>query len=122
VLGYLAERGADQETLARVRVPAGLDLGPTGHREIAVAILAELVQLGAAGQLAGPQTPARSAAARSAAARPRAGTVTQAADPVCGMTVEVGAGTRSAQCDGQTYYFCSAGCQQAFEKRLLTRE
>jgi xanthine dehydrogenase accessory factor len=117
VLGYLAERGADRETLARVRVPAGLDLGPTGHREIAVAILAELIQLGAAGQLAGPETPAR-----SAAAGPGARPVTQATDPVCGMTVEVGAGTRSSQRDGQTYYFCSAGCQQAFEKRLLTHE
>src|ERR1700733_14430787 len=38
VLGYLADRGADREALARVRVPAGLDLGSTGHREIAVAI------------------------------------------------------------------------------------
>jgi xanthine dehydrogenase accessory factor len=122
VLGYLAERGADRETLARVRVPAGLDLGPTGHREIAVAILAELVQLGAAGQLAGQETAARPAAAGPAAAGPGTRAVTQATDPVCGMTVEVGAGTRSSQCEGQTYYFCSAGCQQVFEKRLLTHE
>src|SRR5450755_883891 len=43
VLGYLAERG--------VRVPAGLDLGRTSHREIAGAILAELVQLRASGVL-----------------------------------------------------------------------
>ncbi len=31
------------------------------------------------------------------------------------MTVTIGAGTRSRS-DGQTYYFCSAGCQQAFDK------
>jgi len=45
VLGYLADRGVPQEQLDRVRVPAGLDLGPTTHAEIAVAILAELVQI-----------------------------------------------------------------------------
>jgi xanthine dehydrogenase accessory factor len=51
VLGYLADRGVPQNLLDRVRVPVGLDLGRTTHREIAVAILAELVQLRAAGQL-----------------------------------------------------------------------
>jgi xanthine dehydrogenase accessory factor len=52
VLGYLADRGVPQDQLGRVRVPAGLDLGRTSHREIAVAILAELVQLRASGALA----------------------------------------------------------------------
>ena len=51
VLGYLADRGVPQDQLDRVRVPAGLDLGRTTHREIAVAILAELVQLRASGEL-----------------------------------------------------------------------
>ena len=51
VLGYLAERGLPQGDLDRVHVPAGLDLGPTTHQEIAVAILAELVELRAAGKL-----------------------------------------------------------------------
>jgi len=54
VLGYLAERGLAREQLDRVKVPAGLDLGKTSHAEIAVAILAELVQLRAAGKLAAP--------------------------------------------------------------------
>ena len=53
VLGYLADRGLPQDQLDRVRVPAGLDLGSTTHQEIAVAILAELVQLRASGALAG---------------------------------------------------------------------
>src|SRR5580698_3307920 len=53
VLGYLAERGVPQDQLDRVRVPAGLDLGSTTHQEIAVAVLAELVQLRASGALTG---------------------------------------------------------------------
>src|SRR6266851_6460952 len=53
VLGYLADRGLPAAQLERVHVPAGLDLGHTTHEEIAVAILAELVQLRASGGLAG---------------------------------------------------------------------
>src|SRR5499425_3551775 len=53
VLGYLADRGVPGDQLDQVHVPAGLDLGHTTHQEIAVAILAELVQLRASGALAG---------------------------------------------------------------------
>src|SRR6266516_4109288 len=65
VLGYLADRGLPADQLDRVRVPAGLDLGHITHQEIAVAILAELVQLRASGALAGA---AGAASARNAAA------------------------------------------------------
>ena len=106
VLGYLADRGVPTDELDRVRVPAGLDLGKTTHTEIAVAILAELVQLRAAGALREP------AAVPAARAEPRA----QAVDPVCGMTVTVDASGRPLRHDGADYYFCSAGCRQAFEK------
>src|ERR1700742_2936352 len=55
VLGYLAERGVPRDQLDRVHAPAGLDLGKTTHKEMAVAILAELVKLRASGALAGEQ-------------------------------------------------------------------
>ena len=44
---------------ARPGAGAGLDLGPTTHQEIAVAILAELVQLRASGALAGARAGTR---------------------------------------------------------------
>jgi xanthine dehydrogenase accessory factor len=102
LLGYLAERGVSRDRLDKVRVPAGLDLGRTTHEEIAVAILAELVQLRASGAL-----PRQSAQAAKPAA--------EAVDPVCGMTVTADAAGRPLQHDGVTYYFCSAGCRRAFE-------
>jgi len=132
VLGYLRDRGLPQAELDRVRVPAGLDLGSTTHPEIAVAILAELVQLRAAGALAGgglvsgPGKSAGDAAGQgdSAAAGNKA---PEAADPVCGMTVPGGPGGLPLEHEGVTYYFCCAGCRRAFEKdpaaysgRLLT--
>jgi xanthine dehydrogenase accessory factor len=110
VLGYLAERGVPQHLLDRVRSPIGIDLGHTTHREIAVAILAELVKLRAAGELAPPP-----AADSAAPAVPP-----QVLDPVCGMTVAAERSNRPFDFEGVTYYFCSAGCRSAFEKAPAT--
>ncbi|MEI4233133.1 heavy metal translocating P-type ATPase [Roseovarius sp. D22-M7] len=38
-----------------------------------------------------------------------------ATDPVCGMQVEIRQGARSSDYDGQTYHFCSDGCQERFD-------
>lgn len=100
VLGFLRERGVPEEALARVRSPAGLDLGHVSHEEIAVGILAELVRLRAAGEIA-----------RGVEAAPPA---EEATDPVCRMTVEVATARHRAEHEGRTWYFCSAGCREAF--------
>jgi xanthine dehydrogenase accessory factor len=102
VLGYLRDRGVDEDALARVHAPAGLDLGHVGTDEIGVAILAEIVQLKALGALeraAPAEVPVRH----------------EAIDPVCGMTVDVADARYRTVHDGQTYYFCSAGCLESFE-------
>ncbi len=131
VLGYLAERGVARDQLDRVRVPAGLDLGKTSHVEIAVAVLAELVQLRSAGELRAPgEAGTKAAAGRTRAARRGKGRdpgsadhapaaagppPAEAIDPVCGMTVATGKAGRPLDFDGVTYYFCSAGCRSEFE-------
>src|SRR5713226_9774896 len=131
VLGYLADRGVPAGQLDRVRVPAGLDLGRTSHREIAVAILAELVQLRASGALppaapvtsGGAASSTRPAEAETAGSMPLAQAPVQAdpvqadaVDPVCGMTVTAGPAGHPLTYDGITYYFCRAGCRREFEK------
>ena len=140
VLGYLADRGLPKDQLDRVHVPAGLDLGHTGHEEMAVAILAELVQLRSApqGGFAAPSTPQRGEtplsppspgepAQTAGRSIPRASRVpgrgapgvdTEATDPVCGMTVPADAGHWPLEHDGVTDYFCRAGCRRAFEESL----
>jgi xanthine dehydrogenase accessory factor len=112
VLGYLAERGVPKDQLDRVRAPAGLDLGKTTHEEMAVAILAELVQLRASGALADVPAP-RSALSLEPASGLK---LAEAVDPVCGMTVMAGASAMTAEHDGVTYYFCCAGCRQKFSQ------
>jgi xanthine dehydrogenase accessory factor len=108
VLGYLAERGVPRDQLDRVHAPAGLDLGKTTHEEMAVAILAELVQLRASGALAPVPAPRRAPRAEPEPA--------EAVDPVCGMTVTASASAMPAEHDGVTYYFCCAGCRQKFSE------
>jgi len=105
VLGTLADRGVPRNLLDRVRVPVGIDLGHTTHREIAVAILAELVKLRAAGELM--QEPANP---------PVVAAVAEARDPVCGMTVPADKSGRPYEHEGVTYYFCCPGCRRAFQR------
>jgi xanthine dehydrogenase accessory factor len=114
VLGYLAERGVPKDQLDRVHAPAGLDLGKTTHEEMAVAILAELVQLRAAGALAA--TPARADAGRNEPPPAEASEASEATDPVCGMTVRAASSALPLSHGGGTYYFCCAGCRRTFEE------
>ena len=104
VLGALRERGLAPEALARVRSPAGRDLGPSTQEEIAVAILAELVDwrhglAAGSGRTSSAEVP----------------TPAEAVDPVCGMTVAV-AGAPTAMRAGVTWCFCSTGCRDQFER------
>jgi xanthine dehydrogenase accessory factor len=128
VLGYLADRGVPQDQLDRVRVPAGLDLGRTSHREIAVAILAELVQLRASGgfkgtgsdagaipreggRAEGVSPPSRGLAGGAGGSPPR-----DNRDVVCGMTVSADPSSYPLEHEGETYYFCCAGCRRSFQE------
>jgi xanthine dehydrogenase accessory factor len=101
VRAALRERGISEETLGRIRTPAGGVRGG-GQEEIAVLALAEVVT------------------ARRKRARPRTreigAAVAFATDPVCGMTVDVATAAHSSLRAGTTHYFCSAGCLAAFEK------
>jgi len=114
VLGYLKDRGVPKDQLDRVKVPAGLNLGRTSHREIAVAILAELVQLRAAGEITG--TPGGTGdEQRATPGTAQQVTPAEATDPVCGMTVVADDSSYPLVHDGVTYYFCRVGCRRAFE-------
>ena len=74
-----------------------------------MAVLAELVDW-RHGLVPGSPGPAGLAPAGAAAPVPA-----EAVDPVCGMTVAV-AGAPTAVRDGVTWYFCSVGCRDHFER------
>ncbi len=99
VLDYLGERGVSAERLKQVKAPAGMDIGASSPEEIAVSILAQIVQL----NRAKPAIPGMEQQ--------------QARDPICGMSVNVSAAKHKSQYDGKDFYFCCAGCKQKFDKQ-----
>jgi xanthine dehydrogenase accessory factor len=104
VLSYLEDRGFSKSEIEKIQLPAGLDLGHTTHREMAVSILAEIVQLRAAG------------AFNTGNAKKSLAIVSEVIDLVCGMSVVAEKSNRPFEYEGTTYYFCAPGCRTAFEK------
>lgn len=41
----------------------------------------------------------------------------QVKDVVCGMTVDSETAEHKSEYQGETYYFCSAGCKRAFDQK-----
>ena len=103
----LARDGVDEASRKRVRFPAGLDIKARRGDEIAVSILAEIVQ---ARRVLGD---ASWEAAEAPAAEPPPEPET-AIDPVCHMTVRVEGAMHTLEHDGKTYYFCCGGCRSRF--------
>jgi xanthine dehydrogenase accessory factor len=110
------------ERIAALRAPAGLDLGAETAEEIALSILAELVQVrrGRAAFVASPGP------ATVAAGLPEHITLEPVVDdivltdPVCGMTVDRAHARHLAEHDGVVYAFCSIGCRTRFIKEPLS--
>jgi xanthine dehydrogenase accessory factor len=100
----LRQRGVSPERLGRFKAPAGLDLGAITPAEIAVSILAEIIQHHRGDKLA-------DAAPDAAPPGP-----TEALDPICGMTVETATARYRSLAEGRTTYFCCRHCQETFEQ------
>ena len=106
VLAFLRGSGLSEENLSRLRSPAGLDLGGQTPGEIALSVLAEVIQFRHQGQ-ATPEPEVREES-------------TEALDPVCGMTVDIATSTLQSLHEGQTYHFCSVGCKHRFDEQPET--
>lgn len=87
---------------ARIRTPAGLDLGARTAGEIALSILAEIVSIRHSQTLA-------AAPSGIVAAPPNPST-----DPVCGMTVFPDEDGMHLEHEGRIVWFCGRGCLEAF--------
>ena len=94
----LLARGVAREAIERIAVPAGLDIGARTPEEIAVSIMAQIVERRHAAQApSAPKEPPR-----------------EAVDPVCGMRVSISGARHTAEALGVAYYFCCAGCRTTF--------
>jgi xanthine dehydrogenase accessory factor len=93
----LASLDVGDDQRARVHSPAGLDIGGRTAAEIALSVLAEIVQ------------ERRTAERHAPAVAP-----VSAVDPVCGMTVAAVDSSPHADVDGVRTWFCCPGCRTAF--------
>jgi xanthine dehydrogenase accessory factor len=122
----LVDRGISAHALDAIKSPAGLDLGGRLPEEVALSILAEIVQRRHAVQARGEgheekksgvalpiAGTAPAAAAVASAAAPPATPLT-AIDPVCHMTVTVATARHVGTWDGRTWYFCNPRCKDKF--------
>ena len=89
-----------EKILARLHAPAGLDLGAVTPEEIAVSVMAQIIQERRRTKMSFEERPA---------SLPE-----QAIDPVCGMTVAVATARHEAEVEGVAYYFCCGGCRAKF--------
>lgn len=124
VLENLRARGVDREQLDRIRSPAGLDIGARGGDEIALSILAEVVQMYRAreeidwssdGSGGGVATGDVGGEGSTGGVVPSVAET--AIDPICGMTVRTAGAAHIRDYEGQRYYFCCAGCGEKFMAR-----
>ena len=102
---FLAHRleGEQREGLDTISAPAGLDIKAQTAEEVAISILAEIVERR---RTAPPKK-------RAVAAEPTESTIVTR-DPICGMTVDPETAKHRAEYEGREYLFCCAGCRTRF--------
>lgn len=123
VRDYLRGSGLSEEQLARLKAPAGLDIGAVSPEEIAASILAELVQV----KRQPTSKPAASKLTEDRSEMPVESLVSSreeigsalsetAIDPVCEMVVEIASARHHLTYDGREFYFCCPACKRLFER------
>ena len=114
---YLRTSGLNERQIARLKAPAGLDVGAITPEEIAASILAELVQVRRRGLLMREddiQNPLEEQTKSSELVA--IGTADTAIDPVCGMIVEIAGSRHRSTYEGRDFYFCCPACKRLFER------
>ena len=104
MLNDLKDRGLPADKVAKVRAPAGLDIHASSLEEIAVSILAEIIQLRKT--TGSERRPATDLPVLAKTAK----------DPICGMTVDTISTKHKSEYAGVMYYFCCAACKHTFDK------
>ncbi|MBV9231825.1 MAG: XdhC family protein [Chloroflexi bacterium] len=127
---YLRTSGMAEQHIARLKAPAGLDIGAITPSEIAASILAELVQVQRCRTIIREESNSDSASVReeqfSTVEQVNPAIAETALDPVCGMIVEIANARHRSTYDERDFFFCCPACKRLFESNpqeyLVQRE
>jgi xanthine dehydrogenase accessory factor len=100
---YAREKGYTDEQIGVIKSPAGLALGGETMQEIALSVIAEIIQLRRASAEPAPQAIQLPVAA-------------EAIDPICGMSVVTANAKYTSEFEGRTIYFCCLRCKETFDR------
>jgi xanthine dehydrogenase accessory factor len=103
IVEELREGGVDDDLLAKLETPAGIEIGAQTPSEIAITILARIIQV------------RRSEDFVHVVAAGSAPSAALATDPICGMSVPATPDSIHLEHDGETVYFCREACKEQYE-------
>jgi xanthine dehydrogenase accessory factor len=109
IVRRLLDRGISPDQLGRLKAPAGLDIGAVTPEEIALSILAEIVQVRRS-RKSGQELLDESLQSEPGAV------AAEARDPICGMMVDISTARYRSEYRGRPVYFCCLGCKRAFDQ------
>jgi xanthine dehydrogenase accessory factor len=114
LIDFVRAEGVPVERLERVKYPAGLDLGGMSAGEIALSILAEIVQRRYAKPNASSPAATDERTSLRRASGGKADAPALARDPICGMRVDTTTARHTVVEGDHTVYFCCAGCKATY--------
>jgi len=99
----MRENGVPGELLDKIESPAGIEIHAVTPSEIALTILARVIEV-------------RRSDAYVHVSSPAVASPELATDPICGMTVPATPDSIHIEHDGETIYFCRDGCKKQYEE------
>ncbi len=107
LLSQLGKKGISKDEISKIKFPGGINIGAKTPEEIAVSVLAEIIE-----EMNSFESKEQVIIEMSKEA--------EELDPVCGMEVAPNKAVDSFEFDGRIFYFCCSGCKDKFALRPLS--
>ncbi|MBZ5858332.1 XdhC family protein [Flavihumibacter profundi] len=108
VMDYLRNAGLNENAIAAIKSPAGIDISAKTPEEVAISILAEIIAVKS-------ELPDAEGFTKFDETREEAGKPKFYINPVCGVPVDINNPKHIIEYQGEKVYFCCDGCKTKFE-------